>query len=394
MKNKKTSFSVMILATVVASIISPVNAKTITEALKSGTTTINTRVFYFNRGFDKPDVKDAEALTAGGIMKYESGSIGNFKVGLGYYGSHSLFNTIDREKAGGTSLLQSNGEDITLLGEAYVDFDTGTNQIKAGRQRLSTPLMNDHDLRMLPSTYEAIVYRNKSIPNTVIETGYVSRYSGFGSKLNKFDSQYLKWGTDGLAYISGKTKLENISLQGQYIETLDDTGIFNNYSYLDTKIPIHIGEKTYLKAQYGGTGYQTGKDSNMFGLKAGTSFGPIDAAIVYNKIENNIYRAVEAGPMYTDWQQGYGNYEPSDAVGLQLIYHPSSKASIKAGYVDVESKDGDSFNLDSYKEFNFDAKYRINKSSKVRLRFSSKKQDQNSNREDRNDFRVIYSHDF
>ena len=97
----------------------------------------------------------------------------------------------------------------------------------------------------------------------------------------------------------------------------------------------------------GGTNYQSGKDSKMLGLKLGTSFDPIDTAIVYNKIEDNLYRAVEAGSMYTDWQQGYGNYEPSDAIGVQLIYHPSSKASIKVGYVKVDSEDGDAFNHDS-----------------------------------------------
>jgi len=60
----------------------------------------------------------------------------------------------------------------------------------------------------------------------------------------------------------------------------------------------------------------------------------------------------------------------------------------------VESEDGDAFNIDSFKEFNLDAKYKINKASKVRLRFSNKDQDVKSDREDRDDFRIIYYHDF
>lgn len=394
MKSSQFSLPALVLASVAGSAVHADTNTTFSEALKNGKTTINTRTFYFNRSFDKPGTPDAEALTAGGIMKYESGKLGNFKVGLGYYGSHSLFDIIDRDKGGGTSILQSDGDDIAFLGEAYVDFDTGTHQVKIGRQRLTGPLMNDHDLRLLPSAYEAAVYRNKSFANTTLEAGYVNRYSGFTSKLSDFDAQNSKWGTDGLGYISGTTKIGNVSLRGQYINTLEDSGTFENYSYLDAKIPLGFGQKTYLKGQYGGTGYQVGDDSKMFGLKGGTSFGPLDVAIVYNKIEDNPFQAVEAGPMYTDWQQGYGNYEPSDALGLQLIYHPISKASIKVGYVDVESEDGDAFNVDSFKEFNLDAKYKINKASKIRLRFSNKDQDEKSDREDRDDFRIIYYHDF
>ncbi len=53
-------------------------------------------------------------------------------------------------------------------------------------------------------------------------------------------------------------------------------------------------------------------------MKTGTTVGQFDLALMYNRIEGNRFRAVEAGPMYTDWQQGYGNYEPSDAVGVQV----------------------------------------------------------------------------
>ena len=368
--------------------------RSISEALKNGKTSINTRTFYFDRSFDIPGKDDAEALTVGGIMKYESGKLGNFNLGFGYYGSHSLFSIIDRDKGGGTSILQSNGDDIAFLGEAYLNYDTGVNQFVIGRQRLTGPLMNDHDLRMLPSTYEAAVFRNKSLQDTTLELGYVDRYSGFTSKLSGFDPQNAKWGTGGLAYVSGKTKLGGASIRGQYIETLDDNGTFDNYSYLDGKLPLSFGSKSYIKGQYGGTGYQTGSDSKMYGLKAGTSFGKVDLALLYNKIEDNPFKAVEAGPMYTDWQQGYGNYEPSDAIGVQVIYHPISKASIKLGYVDIESESGDAFNIDTFKEFNLDAKYKLSKASKVRVRYSNKDQDASSAREDRDDFRIIYYHNF
>jgi len=398
MKSVTTSLSILTLAALaagVSTVTTTLSAETFSEAFQNGKTTINTRTFYFNRSFDKPGAKDAEAFTVGGIMKYETGKIGNnLKAGFAYYGSHSLFNIIDRKNGGGTSILQSNGDDIAFLGEAYLDYDTGTNQVKIGRQRLNGPIMNDHDIRILPSTYEAAVYRNKSLPDTTLEVGYVDRYSGFVSKASGFDAQNAKWGTDGLAYVSAKTKLAGATIRGQYVSTLDNSGIFDDYSYLDGKLPVGFGNKSYIKAQYGGTGYQTGKDSSMYGIKAGTSFGPLDFAVLWNTIEDNIYRGVESGAMYTDWQQGYGKYEPSDAIGAQIVYHPNSKASVKLGYVDVESENGDAFNDDTYKEFNLDAKYKLSKASKIRLRSSNKDQDKSSAREDRDDFRIIYYYDF
>jgi len=395
MKSKIYSVTVLALASFIVSAADeePSNYS-FSEALQNGETTINTRTFYFNRSFDKPETDDAEALTVGGIMKYESANFSDAKVSLAYYGSHRLFDITDREQGGGTSILQSDGEDIAFLGEAYIDFKPGNHQFTIGRQRLSTPLMGDHDLRLLPSTYEAAVYRNTSLKDTTLEAGFVSRYSGFTSKLSGFDEQTGKWGTDGLIYISAKTELAGIALRGQFIDTQDDSGTFKNYKYVDAKLPVGVGQESYIKGQFGGTGYEEGDSSKMLGAKAGTSFGPLDLAILYNKIEDNEFKAVESGPMYSDWQQGYANYEPSDAVGIQLVFHPSENASIKLGFVDVESEDNDAFNKDTFTEANLDVKYQISEVSKLRVRYSIKDQDDESDREDRDDFRIIYYYDF
>lgn len=365
------------------------------EALLNGQFSLNTRVYYFDRSFDKPDVEDAEAFTAGGIMKYESVSFHNFKIGIAPYGSFSLFNIVDRDKGGGTSILQPDGDDIAFLGEAYLDFDTGGNQIRIGRQRLATPLMEDHDIRLLPSVYEAAVYRNKSLADTILEAGYVSRYSGLGSKYSDFESPDAKWGEDGLAYIFAKTKLYNVAMRGQFIATLEDSGTYENYGYLDGNLPINVGHGSYIKGQFGVTGYQEGDTARMYGLKTGTTlFELLDIALLYNKIADNMFKVVEAGPMYSDWQQGYSNYEPSDALGGQLIFRPIEGASIKVAYVDVTSEDGDEFNLDSFSETDLDMQYQIIKAAKIRVRYSIKNQYADSDKESRDDFRIIFYYNF
>lgn len=365
-----------------------------TNTSKKGVMTADARVFYFDRRFDLPDTPPARALTGGGIAKYETAAFNNFKAALGFYGSFSLFGIIDRELGAGTALLQGDNDDIAFFGEAYVDYDSGQNQLKAGRQRLATPLINDRDFRMLPSVFEAVVYRNYSLAETTLEAGYVYSESGFGSTYSGFEQQTALWGQDGLGYIYGGTKVNGIALRGQFVNALEDSGLYKNFSYADMNLPVSVGNATHIQGQAGGTGYQAEDSAKMFGFKLSTLVSNVSMALVYNRIRTNRYSAVEAGPLYTDWQQGYGDYEPSEALGIQLGYDLNQKLHLSAGYVNIESEQGDAFNLDTYAESVIDLQYRFNPSSHVRLRYSDKNQAQDSDREDRQDFRVIFYYDF
>jgi len=375
------------------------------EALKNGKFTASLRVFYFDRSFDedKTGKENATALTFGGIVKYESASYYGLKFGLAHYSSTRLGGIFSREEGSGTSILGREGEDLAFLGEAYLEYNYGNTMLKLGRQQLSTPLIQNHDLRILPSVYEAAILRNKDIPNTMIEVGYVNRYTGFTSKENAFLD--TKTGKDGLAYISFTNKsIDSLSLRGQFIKMLTDEIERETYTYLDAKYSLPIGTNTYIKAQFGTNGYKSSDNSTLLGVKVGTTFGMFSIAALYDKISDNEFQAFESGPMYSDWQQGYGPYEASTAFGGQLIIKPISGLSAKFGYVDVQSDTN--LLVDDFREFNLDLKYTINDWSKIRVRYSIKDQsdasealrydgiDGNGGREDRDDFRIIYYMNF
>jgi hypothetical protein len=383
---------IILSAVAVATLVS---ANSLTEALQNGTYSTKARVFYFDRSFDKDGVDDAQALTAGGIMKYVTGDFNGLKAGIAYYGSHRLGSIFSREEGKGTSILGRQGEDLSFLGEAYLEYNIANTMIKVGRQQLSTPLIQNHDLRILPSVYEAAIIKNQDIVDTNIELGYVKRYTGFTSKDNRFNDYNSKWGQDGLGYISIKNRsIPNLSVRAQYVMALDDKDNagkqikVDDYRYIDAKYALPFGQKTYIKAQYGGNAYNVGDDSTLYGVKVGTTVGMFDLALLYDKVDDNDFKAVESGPMYSDWQQGYGNYEPSEAFGGQIIAHPFAGMSFKVGYVDVAADDG--YVRDDFTEMNIDAKYKINKMSKLRVRYSIKDQTDESDREDRDDFRIIY----
>ena len=386
--------------------VAPAVTNSFGDALKNGKFTANLRTFYFDRSFDedRTGTPNSTALTFGGILKYESGDYYGLKVGMAYYGSQRLGGMFSREEGSGTSILGREGEDLGFLGEAYLEYTMSNTMVKVGRQQLSTPLIQNHDLRILPSVYEAAIIRNTDISDTMIELGYVTAYTGFTSKENEFLDFNEKWGDDGLAYISVTNKsVENLTLRGQYVKAVSDTDTLGNlitvddYRYIDAKYTIG---SVYMKAQYGGNAYNIGDNSTLLGAKIGTTMGMFEVAALFDQISDNIFKAVESGPMYSDWQQGYGPYEPSTAFGGQLVVKPLAGLSIKLGYVDVQSDT--EYLYDDFSEFNLDAKYTINDWSKIRVRYSVKDQsdasealryddiDGNGGREDRDDFRIIY----
>jgi len=355
------------------------------QALKNGKFSASLKFFHMIRTFDnvRPDTK---AFTGGGIIKYESAKYHNMKFGFAYYGSHKIGGFYSREEGIRTSLLQSNGDDIAFLGEMYLSYKIKKTVVKIGRQRLDTPLMGDLYLRVVPTAYEAAIIRNKNIPKTTLEVGYVKSYTGFGSRYSDFNDKDGLWGKDGLAYIYIKnSSVKNLLVRGQYIFALSKKSNTNitvarkDYRYLDLKYNLSVGESIYLKVQYGGNRYNKEADSTLLGVKIRTTlFHMLESSLFYDKILNNNFYVIMSSPMFTDWQQGYGLYEPSSALGMALSFKPIKKLSIRVVYVDVSS---DTQKLiDDFSEFNFDVKYKINNYSKMRISYSFKNQSSASER--------------
>ena len=164
------------------------------------------------------------------------------------------------------------------------------------------------------------------------------------------------------------------------------------------KYNLPIGTQSYFKAQYGGNKYNDAPNSTLVGIKIGTTFLSIlETTLFYDKILDNNFEVIMSSPMFSDQQQGYGLYEPSNAIGTTVLVRPIKDLSVKLVYVNVSS---DTQKLvDDFSEFNFDLKYKFNSHSKLRISYSIKNQTDasekllilgNGGREDRNDLRVIY----
>jgi len=367
---------------------------TLKDALTDADASLNARVFYFDRSFEKPNTPDSTALTIGGIAKYETKEFYGAKIGAAYYGSFLANMTTRKEGASSGLLEQANGNNISFLGELYYEQNIGKSSFKIGRQRLNTPLANDHDLRLLPSSYEAFLFKTSEIENSAIELGYIQRYTGFVSKYNTFKDEAHIWGKDGLSYLYLQSKnIPSALIRAQYAIAMDSASItVKDYRYADVSYKLPVWTAATIKAQYGGNDYKSQNGSTMYGVAVEATFGVVDAVAVYNKIAKNSFKAIESGAMYTDWQQGYANYEPSEAVGGYMTLKPVSSVSLKIGKVWVNALEYSK--RDDFAESNIDFWYTHDKNNKLRIRYSDKDQSLGSTLEDRKDFRVVYYFSF
>lgn len=147
------------------------------------------RAFYFNGNRD--DRQDREAFALGGIFSYTSPPYRGFGGKAAFYTSHDLLHrgsasvprisngviVDDTSNIGGNSeLVRSDGSGIDTLGELYLEFHAGHTLLRFGRQRLDTPLVNDYYNRFLPNSFEALLLRNRDLPDTVIHAAVIDRW--------------------------------------------------------------------------------------------------------------------------------------------------------------------------------------------------------------------------
>lgn len=95
-----------------------------------------------------------------GFYRTEPGDIGSSKAGK---------DTFSRQH------VKTNGEyGMTVLGQAYLQYDFGKSNIKVGRQMLETVFTKSNDTKMIPNAFDGVTATIKSLPKTKIQLAYFS----------------------------------------------------------------------------------------------------------------------------------------------------------------------------------------------------------------------------
>ncbi len=247
------------------------------------------RTFYVDRTYTGLSNNNRNSLATGGYIGYKTPDFNGLTATVAVYGTLSLdIHDISPTDDAGTwakydpSLYGLDGENYAFIGQAYLNYAFGNTNIKAGRQRLDTPLAGADDARMLPNLFEAIVVSNTDIENTTLIGAHVFREtvgtfgniyhgsalgltSGYGLGMNSaLSGKFVNMGTVALgeAGIDGKdNETAGVSaiaavytgIEGLKVQVWDYIAWdILNAVYIDGDYTIGINDATKIKlsAQY------------------------------------------------------------------------------------------------------------------------------------------------
>ena len=209
------------------------------------------RINFRAYGFDRETVDDRRdyAKALGGEVFYESREFLDIaQVGLSYYSSNLVG---DSENPGLTGLVAPNGDDINVLGQAYLLLgDADGWQASLYRRGIKAPYLDTNDSRMIPQTHESFFlarYGEKSR----LGLGHFTRTK------DKNSERFIPMSEAAGARDTDK----GVSTAGVTYDIHDDTsvGLFNLYGwdtfntlYAEANWSSYLGRKRGIKvgAQY------------------------------------------------------------------------------------------------------------------------------------------------
>ena len=125
--------------------------------------------------------KDNYAIGVGGSLIFKTAKLNGFSATAGLYTSQNPFGKMDEEyvgrlKAGKDTLARSDARDgkygMTVLGQSYLQYNTGKTTIKFGRQLFHSVFTKSNDTKMIPNTFDGLTMESKDLPKTKIQFAY------------------------------------------------------------------------------------------------------------------------------------------------------------------------------------------------------------------------------
>lgn len=276
-------------------------ADTLADAFKNGKTKGELRAWYFDRKVEDAPAKSADIINTAVILNYVTDKFYGFSLG-GTFQSNFAPNADTTAKDVFKSDMYGSG---AVLSEGYLGYDIGKTAIKAGRQFISTPLVNGSGSRIVKESFEGATITNKDLPGTTITGGYIDKFQGrtgyaMGEAVGdapSFDDRSIFLGIsgsttydfDGAYTIAAINKsIPNLTLTGQYLNVGDVT-----VGTRKSDINVYFAEGKYVLPM---NGYKLGLDLNHRGSKTDS---PLHATTKYDG-------TYTAGKIYISELAGFG----------------------------------------------------------------------------------------
>lgn len=341
----------------------------IDSAIADGKVQGNIRAYFMDRNFETKTNESIFAL--GGALRAETGSIGAFKLGTGFYTSQDL----GTKSSDPAKVNKRIGSELEVLGEAYISASAANTVATVGRQRLSTPFANDGDAFIVPFSFEASSIKNKSIPNLTLELDYINTIKNRNSdtfvdvgewSTNRYGVDVE--GTSGTTILGAVYAVNGLKLQAwayEFSELFTSFYVQGNY-----KFAVDGDIKPFIAAQFVSQSDTGDKllgevDSTLWGLQGGAAFGKSKLTLAYTTVaeesgtfKNGAYLApysFSTSPIFTNNMLAtVENVDAGDAIKVTFNYS-FPKLKLKLSYAefdfdtatDLEAIDVDvTYNLD------------------------------------------------
>ena len=139
------------------------NTSTFANAMQNGKVSGQVRYYYMDED-EGQNYQDYYGSAIGGHLKYETGKISGFNLGVAFYAAHFLatnYSTTSVEPAANNKnsryiagLMDASDPSVTSItgiGELYLNYKYSKTNVRLGRMKLKTPFINPEDGRMIPT---------------------------------------------------------------------------------------------------------------------------------------------------------------------------------------------------------------------------------------------------
>lgn len=347
------------------------------EVLTGGTVNGNLRSHYNQRDYETR--ADAPAYAVGGGLRVETGPLGWMKLGAGFYTVQDLgMNDEDPARVDGRM-----GDDLEVVGEAYLNLGAADTSVTMGRQKLVTPFANPIDVFIVPFTYEALSIRHTGVSNLSLELDYVTAIKSAGSdefvdvglwSANRFGIAPAE--TDGTLMLGGVYKDGAVALHAWWYDFADlfvSRYLQADYTFAASGIVEPFVSAQLIRQSESGEALLGSVDSMLYGFQAGATVDRSKFILGYTRVDDNAgaFRNgaflapynFSTSPLYTNSMlQNMENVDAGEAVKLTFI-HTFTLMELKISHADLD--------FDSAVDVgatDFDVTYKMDRNMSLRYR--------------------------
>ncbi|CAI6164264.1 MAG: hypothetical protein SPLUMA2_SPLUMAMAG2_01174 [uncultured Sulfurimonas sp.] len=312
----------------------------------------------------------------GGSFVYKTAPLNGISATAGLYTTQSLSllrmseSDASYSKAGKDTFSRNQvknglGYGLSVLGQAYLQYDIGKSSIIAGRQMFETVFTKSNDTKMIPNTFDGVTATIKDIPKTTIKLGYLAKQKlrdhedshdviafnpdnkwngNDDSAINKSLTVDLVGNDNKLMVASVTTKaiknlkanvsyavvpgvVSNLTLEAHYTIPVAGMKIVPGIRYMKQMDQLNAGSNVAcLKGATKTTGYKdaTSLDSGLLAARVDFKAGAFLGRIGYSKIE-------DAADIVAPWR-GFPTGGFTRAMAQYNWYANTETIMLRAGY--------------------------------------------------------------